>query len=302
MVHGIVFVAYCVTTVLVAVDQRWTLRRTALGLVGRRCRRSARCGSTGTPSRAACCPRAGGSARPSRPASIERVAAWVLRNPVGGALAGLGHGGGTDRGGAGGRPPGRLRAVSRSPQHRPGPRRGENDDLLVIGAVAIAASPGAGPPARRGRPPGGRRPRVAVQGAEQAARGPRPCRWCSPAGPPGSAPAVPGARPAGPCAAPRGRRRRARRPPGSCGRRCPARSPRRPRRQVVVGGSRSAATTSAAAARTSSSNGDRRSRRHDLADHPGAVGRVRAGPRPTCLRSGSPPGRRRHRRPAGRRR
>ena len=32
MVHGIVFVAYCVTTVLVAVDQRWSLRRTALGL------------------------------------------------------------------------------------------------------------------------------------------------------------------------------------------------------------------------------------------------------------------------------
>ena len=32
MVHGIVFVAYCLTTVLVAVDQRWSRGRTLLGL------------------------------------------------------------------------------------------------------------------------------------------------------------------------------------------------------------------------------------------------------------------------------
>ena len=32
-VHGVVFVAYCVTTVVVAVDQRWSWRRTALGLL-----------------------------------------------------------------------------------------------------------------------------------------------------------------------------------------------------------------------------------------------------------------------------
>lgn len=33
MVHGVVFIAYCVVTVVVAVDQRWSLTRTALGLV-----------------------------------------------------------------------------------------------------------------------------------------------------------------------------------------------------------------------------------------------------------------------------
>ena len=33
MVHGVVFIAYWLTTLLVAVDQRWTARRTLLGLV-----------------------------------------------------------------------------------------------------------------------------------------------------------------------------------------------------------------------------------------------------------------------------
>jgi integral membrane protein len=32
MVHGVAFVAYCVTTVVVAVDQRWSLRRALAGL------------------------------------------------------------------------------------------------------------------------------------------------------------------------------------------------------------------------------------------------------------------------------
>lgn len=32
-IHGVVFVAYCVTTVVVAVDQRWSWRRTTLGLL-----------------------------------------------------------------------------------------------------------------------------------------------------------------------------------------------------------------------------------------------------------------------------
>ncbi len=88
MVHGVVFVAYCVTAVLVAVDQRWTLRRTALGLaaaVPPFCtvwfdRHAERRGLLATSWRL----------RSTRPASpVERVAAWVLRNPVGGALAGM---------------------------------------------------------------------------------------------------------------------------------------------------------------------------------------------------------------------
>lgn len=33
MVHGIVFIAYCLTTVIVAVDARWSVRRTAIGLL-----------------------------------------------------------------------------------------------------------------------------------------------------------------------------------------------------------------------------------------------------------------------------
>ena len=33
MVHGVVFIAYCLVTVVVAVDQRWSLPRLALGLV-----------------------------------------------------------------------------------------------------------------------------------------------------------------------------------------------------------------------------------------------------------------------------
>ncbi|HEV2797322.1 MAG TPA: DUF3817 domain-containing protein [Nocardioides sp.] len=33
MVHGVVFIAYCLVTVLVATDQRWSLPRLALGLV-----------------------------------------------------------------------------------------------------------------------------------------------------------------------------------------------------------------------------------------------------------------------------
>ena len=88
MVHGIVFVAYCVTTVLVAVDQRWSLRRTALGLaaaVPPFCtvwfdRYAESRGLLPTRWRL----------RSTEPAGVpERVAAWVLRNPVGGAVAGL---------------------------------------------------------------------------------------------------------------------------------------------------------------------------------------------------------------------
>ncbi len=37
-VHGFVFLAYCTTTVLVAVDARWTLRRLLAGLGRRSCR------------------------------------------------------------------------------------------------------------------------------------------------------------------------------------------------------------------------------------------------------------------------
>lgn len=32
MVHGVVFIAYCLVTLVVAIDQRWSLSRTVLGL------------------------------------------------------------------------------------------------------------------------------------------------------------------------------------------------------------------------------------------------------------------------------
>ena len=52
MVHGVVFIAYCLTTVLVAVDQRWSRGRTLLGWP-RRSRRSSPCSPTATPRRPA---------------------------------------------------------------------------------------------------------------------------------------------------------------------------------------------------------------------------------------------------------
>ena len=45
MVHGVVFVAYCLSVVVVAIDQRWTIGRTVLGLA-RPCRRSSPWSST----------------------------------------------------------------------------------------------------------------------------------------------------------------------------------------------------------------------------------------------------------------
>ena len=87
MLHGVVFVAYCLTTVVVAVDQRWSARRTALGLLAsvppfftvlfdvvaeRR-------GAFG-PWRLTVDPPRG---------PLERPAAWLLRNPLRGAVVGL---------------------------------------------------------------------------------------------------------------------------------------------------------------------------------------------------------------------
>ncbi|GAA4756516.1 DUF3817 domain-containing protein [Nocardioides endophyticus] len=88
MVHGVVFVAYCLTTVVVAVDQRWSLGRTLIGL-------------------AAAVPpfftvifdwyaeKKGALADAWRLTSseptgrLDRPVAWLLRNPVRGTVAGL---------------------------------------------------------------------------------------------------------------------------------------------------------------------------------------------------------------------
>jgi integral membrane protein len=85
MAHGIVFIAYCLTTVLVAVDQRWSRRRLLLGLVSSVPpfvtvlfdRYAERRGML----RPAWRLRAGSAA-----GVVERGVAWLLRNPVRGAV------------------------------------------------------------------------------------------------------------------------------------------------------------------------------------------------------------------------
>ena len=88
MLHGIVFVAYGVTTLLVAVDQRWSAGRTLLGLVAAVPpfatvpfeRYAARRGMLADDWRL----RAAAATSP-----FERVVAWVVRHPARGVLAGL---------------------------------------------------------------------------------------------------------------------------------------------------------------------------------------------------------------------
>ena len=88
MLHGVVFVAYCLTTVLVAVDQRWRAGRLVLGLLAAVppfCtvpfdRYAERRGALGDAWRLR-------TADPSGPA--EKVAAWLIRNPLRGAVAGV---------------------------------------------------------------------------------------------------------------------------------------------------------------------------------------------------------------------
>ena len=88
MVHGVVFIAYCLTTVLLWVDQRWTTGRLALGLLAAIPpfatipfeRYAERAGllddawrlRTGSPT-----------------GLLERPAAWLVRRPVQGLLVGV---------------------------------------------------------------------------------------------------------------------------------------------------------------------------------------------------------------------
>ena len=87
MVHGVVFVAYCLATVVVAVDQRWSLRLVVAGLV---CavppfatvpfeRYAERRGALDTSWRLL-------AADPAGP--LERLVAWLLRHPTRGFAAG----------------------------------------------------------------------------------------------------------------------------------------------------------------------------------------------------------------------
>lgn len=88
MVHGVVFVAYCLTTLLVAVDQRWSVGRTLLGLVAAVPPFCTVLFDRYAESRDALADAwrlttAGPSSR------LDRPVAWLLHNPVRGALAGV---------------------------------------------------------------------------------------------------------------------------------------------------------------------------------------------------------------------
>ena len=88
MVHGVVFLAYCLTTVLAWVDARWSFGRGALALlaaippfatllVERSVVRRSLLGDTWR-------------LRTEAPASVwERIAAWILRHPARGVVVGL---------------------------------------------------------------------------------------------------------------------------------------------------------------------------------------------------------------------
>jgi integral membrane protein len=88
MVHGVVFIAFVLTTVLVAVDQRWSARRSVLTLLASippfftvlADRSAERSGALADRWRLT-------AADPQR--ALDRPVAWLLRNPARGALAGV---------------------------------------------------------------------------------------------------------------------------------------------------------------------------------------------------------------------
>jgi integral membrane protein len=86
LLHGFVFVCYCVSTVLVWIDQRWSVRRGLIGLMSSIPpfvtlwfdRRAERQGALGTSWRL----------RSESPRTLpERVTAWMIHRPVRGLAA-----------------------------------------------------------------------------------------------------------------------------------------------------------------------------------------------------------------------
>ncbi|MBZ5738343.1 DUF3817 domain-containing protein [Nocardioides mangrovi] len=88
MVHGVVFIAFVLTTLLVAVDQRWSARRSVLTLLASippfvtivADRSAEKAGVLATAWRLT-------ATEPQR--TLDRPVAWLLRNPVRGAVAGV---------------------------------------------------------------------------------------------------------------------------------------------------------------------------------------------------------------------
>lgn len=88
MVHGVVFVAYVVTTVVVAIDARWSPRRSVLGLLA------------AVPpfvtvwfdivsERQGALPEQWRLTHAEPQSALDRLVAWLVRKPVQGVLVGL---------------------------------------------------------------------------------------------------------------------------------------------------------------------------------------------------------------------
>lgn len=88
MVHGVVFIAYCLTTVLVAVDQRWSPRTALLGL-------AAAVPPFATVPFELHAERRGWLAPTWRLATeaprgfLEKITGWIIRKPLQGLAAGV---------------------------------------------------------------------------------------------------------------------------------------------------------------------------------------------------------------------
>lgn len=87
MLHGVVFIAYCLTTALVAVDQRWSRGRALLGLLSSVPPFATVLFDRYAERRGALSP--SWRLRADRPAGrVEALAAWLVRNPLHGAATG----------------------------------------------------------------------------------------------------------------------------------------------------------------------------------------------------------------------
>ncbi len=87
MLHGVVFIAYCLTTVVVAVDQRWSVGRTLLGLAASIPPFCTVLFDVLVERRGAFGPWRLTAQAPER--RVDRPVAWLLRHPAQGALVGV---------------------------------------------------------------------------------------------------------------------------------------------------------------------------------------------------------------------
>lgn len=88
MVHGVVFVAYVVTTVVVAIDARWSLKRSLLGLIAAVPPFVTIWFDVASERRGAL-PERWRLTHDEPRGALDRLVAWLVRKPVQGVLVGL---------------------------------------------------------------------------------------------------------------------------------------------------------------------------------------------------------------------